>query len=122
MAKTVLIADDNESVRTILKLSLQFSGYTILEVEDGADVLGVLEKTPVDMVISDLAMPKMSGYELVARLRADARYLKLPFVLCSAEKDVNSNDAMQRGVTAVLPKPCRPAELTALAESLIGKA
>jgi CheY-like chemotaxis protein len=122
MGKTVLIADDNESVRTILKLTLQFKGYTIIEVDDGAKALDLLSsgQTPVDLLISDIAMPNMSGLELLARLRSEERFASLPILICSAEEDATEADMLKRGATAFLVKPCPPSKLLDTVRGMIG--
>ncbi|MCX7717518.1 MAG: response regulator [Candidatus Sumerlaeaceae bacterium] len=122
MGKTVLIADDNESVRTILKLTLQFKGYTIIEVDDGAKALDLLlaGQTPVDLLISDIAMPNMSGLELLARLRGEERFATLPILICSAEEDATEADMLKRGASAFLVKPCPPSKLLDTVRALVG--
>ncbi|MCX7018807.1 MAG: response regulator [bacterium] len=114
MPKTILIADDNEAVRTILRLSLQFKGYKLIEVDDGAQALAVLKDTPVDLLISDIAMPNMTGLELLDKLRADAgggAHKQLPIIICSAESDAKRDNIIARGATDFVAKPYRPLEM-----------
>jgi two-component system, chemotaxis family, chemotaxis protein CheY len=121
MPKTILIADDNESVRTILKLSLQFKGYNLIEVDDGAKALDHLKtKGGVDLLITDIAMPNMNGLELLAALRADPQFAQFPIIVCSAEEDATDEGIKARGANAFLPKPCPPMQLIAAVGSLIG--
>lgn len=117
MSKTILIADDNEGVRTIIKLTLQFKGYTLVEAGDGAEAFAILDKRPFDLLISDIAMPQMNGLELLAKVRADGRFAHLPIIICSAEEDAKEDDLLARGANAFLPKPVRPMELL----STVGK-
>ena len=112
MAKRVLLADDNESVRTILKLTLQFKGCTVIEVEDGAKAFEALKAdSTIDLLVTDIAMPGLSGLELLAKIRADPSLQKLPIVVCSAEADAKEADILARGADAFLPKPCSPVKL-----------
>lgn len=121
MPKTILIADDNESVRTIVKLTLQFKGYNLIEVDDGGAAFEKLDKgEQVDLVISDIAMPGMSGLELLDRLRADPRFAKLPVVMFSAERDATNESLMSRGASAFIRKPCGPSEILDVVQKLVG--
>jgi len=120
MPKTVLIADDNENVRVILKLTLQFKGYNLIEVEDGAEAIEALKANAVDLLISDISMPNMTGLELLSKLRADPQFAKLPVIICSAEKGVTTDDLIARGANAFLLKPCSPKELLETVKNLIG--
>lgn len=122
MPGTILIADDNESVRTILKLSLQFKGYTLVEMVDGQLAWEELQREPAkyDLLLSDIAMPNMTGLELLARVRADERFKSLPVVICSAEEDATEAGMMELGASAFLVKPCAPMKLIETVGRLIG--
>ena len=120
MPKTILIADDNENVRTILRLSLQFKGYKLIEVDDGVQALATLRTTPVDLLISDIAMPHMNGLELLDALRADAAHKDLPVIICSAETDAKRDDMLARGATAFVTKPYRPLEMLEVIAQIFG--
>ena len=111
MAKTILIVDDNADLRNITKMTLQFGGYAVLEAGDGVEALEMLRQQPADLVVSDLAMPRMTGSELLAQLRADAGFQSLPFIMCTAEENVSKDDMIKRGASAVVAKPYRPLDL-----------
>jgi two-component system chemotaxis response regulator CheY len=122
MPKTILIADDNESVRTILKLTLQFKGYALIEVEDGQQAYDILTGTGgVDLLISDIEMPNMNGLELLAKLRNDARFATMPIIVCSAEQHASEEKLIAQGANAFLPKPASPMVLIAKVQELIGE-
>ncbi|MBX7247225.1 MAG: response regulator [Candidatus Sumerlaeaceae bacterium] len=120
MPKTILIADDNESVRTILKLTLQFKGYNLIEVDNGAKALETLKTTEVDLLISDIDMPQMNGLELLAALRADPKFASLPILICSAEQDATEENIVARGASGFLTKPCPPSELLGAVAKFVG--
>lgn len=111
MPHTILIVDDNEEIRRLLKMGLQFGGHTVREAEDGALGLAALQAGGIDMVISDIAMPNMNGLEMLAHIRADERFKSIPVLICSAEKDATQESMLARGATGILPKPCGMIEL-----------
>ncbi len=120
MPKTVLVVDDNDNIRTIFKVTLQFKGFTVIEAGDGAEALKALAAQPVDLIVSDIAMPNMSGLELLDKVRSDPKHGGLPVIISSAEKNADEEDLLRRGATAVMPKPCRPLDLLNKVQSLLG--
>jgi two-component system chemotaxis sensor kinase CheA len=82
--KSILVAEDSITSRTLLKNILEFAGYKVKTAIDGAEALAVLATEPFDLVVSDVEMPRMSGFDLTARIRADKRLAELPVVLVTA--------------------------------------
>ena len=82
---TVLVVDDVEMFRSVVLHALKGAGHTALGAPDGAAGLAVLETTPVDLVLLDLAMPRMNGVQFLERLRADPRFASLPVIVVSAQ-------------------------------------
>jgi DNA-binding response OmpR family regulator len=119
MAKTILIVDDSESIRTILKLTLEFKGYAVIEAGDGLEAYRILRQTPCDLVIADIVMPHMSGVELLSKIRHELRKEDLPVIICTAEKNVNEEEFIRKGASKVLVKPFSPQALLEIVESLI---
>jgi CheY-like chemotaxis protein len=81
---TILVVDDVEMFRNVVAHALNGAGHHPLCAPDGAAALAVLESTAVDVVLLDLAMPRMNGMEFLERLRADPRHKTLPVVVVSA--------------------------------------
>ncbi|KIY39154.1 MULTISPECIES: chemotaxis response regulator CheY [Pseudomonas] len=104
---TVLVVDDFSTMRRIIKNLLRELGYrNVLEAEDGLAALKVLQKTPVDLVITDWNMPHMSGLELLRTLRASENWKHLPVLMVSAEaKRDQIIQAANAGVNAYIVKP-----------------
>jgi len=119
MPKTILIVDDSDSIRTILRLTLQFSGYEILEAEDGKQAYEILERCPCDLVITDLAMPVMTGVELLCKIRDESRRKDIPVIVCTAEKTSQQDDLLEKGVTKLMEKPISPRELLDIVKNLL---
>ncbi len=93
----ILVVEDSITSRTLLKNILQISGYDVQTAVDGADGLAALRSGDFDLVVSDVDMPRMNGFELTARIRADKRLSALPVVLVTA---LESREDRERGMDA----------------------
>jgi len=93
--KSILVAEDSITSRTLLKNILEFAGYKVKTATDGAEALSVLAAEAFDLVVSDVEMPRMSGFDLTARIRADKRLAQLPVVLVTA---LDSRQDRERGI------------------------
>lgn len=110
MKKTVLIVDDSEFVRNYHAYILQQASFQVITAMDGSDGLEKLYTHPCDLVLTDINMARMDGYEFIRRVRAEPRYRDLPIVIVSTESQ--SQDKMkgfQAGANLYLVKPCSPA-------------
>jgi two-component system chemotaxis sensor kinase CheA len=94
-SKSILVAEDSITSRTLLKNILEFAGYKVKTAIDGAEALTVLATEAFDLVVSDVEMPRMSGFDLTARIRADKRLAQLPVVLITG---LDSRADRERGV------------------------
>jgi len=92
--KTILVAEDSITARTLLKNILESAGYKVKTAVDGAEALGALASESFDLVVSDVEMPRMSGFDLTAKIRADKRLRSLPVVLVTA---LESRQDRERG-------------------------
>jgi chemosensory pili system protein ChpA (sensor histidine kinase/response regulator) len=104
----ILVVDDSFSVRRVLANLLRKAGWNPIEAKDGLDALEILERSPKspDLVLLDVEMPRMDGYELVSSLRAHERYRRLPVVmLTSRSGEKHRHKAFQSGATDYLVKP-----------------
>jgi diguanylate cyclase (GGDEF)-like protein len=121
---TVLIADDDAAVRRLLTAVLRPRGHTIIEAGNGEQALELAESRHPELIMSDLLMPAMDGYELVRRLRTAPGTARTPVIFLTAE--YNESDAAElaraAGVTRVLRKPCKPADVLAAVDHALGEA
>lgn len=103
----VLIVDDFATMRRILKNILKQLGFkNLVEADDGTTAWDVLEGQQVDLIISDWNMPKMTGLELLKKVRASDKYAKIPFLMVTAEaQKQNVIEAVQAGVSNYVVKP-----------------
>lgn len=112
MTKTVLAVDDSKTMREMVTFTLKGAGYQVVEAEDGKAALGVLEKTKVDAVITDLNMPNMNGFELIRNLRAMAAYKFTPILMLTTEGDATKKEeGKSAGATGWIVKPFNPEKL-----------
>jgi two-component system chemotaxis sensor kinase CheA len=93
--RRVLIVEDSITARGLLKNILEAAGYQVQVAVDGVEAWGLLCVEPFDVVVSDVEMPRMNGFDLTARIRADRRLAELPVVLVTA---LDSREDRERGV------------------------
>jgi two-component system, cell cycle response regulator DivK len=81
---TILIAEDNADLRQLTRLQLEKHGFTCIEVADGSDVLEALKDNPVDLVLMDLNMPELDGWETSAVIRTSDQFANVPIIALTA--------------------------------------
>ena len=103
----VLIVDDMMTMRRIVKKALTTIGFTqVTDAKDGQQAWELLQEGDFDIVVSDWNMPKMTGLDLLKKVRADEKYSKIPFVLLTAEADESQTaEAKEAGVDNYIIKP-----------------
>ncbi len=106
MDKVILIVDDSATVRKFVSVSLSMQGFTVVAACDGMDALEKLPREKVDLVITDLNMPNMDGFEFIRALRDIPAYHELPVIILSSLGDDVSREAGARlGVSSYVVKP-----------------
>ncbi|MGZ5182204.1 MAG: response regulator [Ramlibacter sp.] len=108
----VLTVDDSASMRQMVSYTLRRGGYEVIEACDGVEALALLDRSPVDVVITDQNMPNMDGLALTRALRADARWRRVPILVLTTEGDQSLKQAgREAGATGWLLKPFDPVRL-----------
>jgi CheY-like chemotaxis protein len=93
-------------------LGLTFAGYRVVTAQDAPSAIGQLGREPLDVVVTDLSLPDMSGWELIQAIRSDPSTRQLPIVvLTGLTTPTIASRARQTGCAAVLTKPCLPDDL-----------
>jgi len=92
---SVLVVEDSITSRTLIRNILEFAGYRVMTAVDGIDALTALRTEPFDLVISDVEMPRMNGFDLTARIRSDKKLADLPVILVTA---LESQEDKERGI------------------------
>lgn len=109
---TVLVVDDEVSIRRLARVALEEAGLRVLEAGDGAKALETARTQRPDLILLDVAMPRMSGLEVCRRLREAPATAKIPVLLITGLLDQARQDAMAKaGATGVVAKPFTPASL-----------
>lgn len=120
MAKTVCVVDDSSSMRQLVRMTLSGAGYEILEAVDGQDALQKLGGRRVNLVISDVNMPRMDGISLVKALKQDANHKFTPVLMLTTEsEDAKKREGQAAGAKAWIVKPFQPEQLLAAVQKLI---
>ena len=113
----VLIVDDDPHIRELAKVFLQNEGFTVYEASDGVNALSMLDAVTVDMVILDIMMPNMDGWELCRQLRADYDF---PLLMLTAKGETQDKvQGFQLGTDDYLVKPFDPLELVVRVKALL---
>lgn len=116
----VLIVDDFATMRRIVKNILTQLGFkNFIEADDGSTAWDILQKEQVDFIVSDWNMPKMTGIELLKKVRADERFQNLPFLMVTAEaQKENIVEAVKARVSNYIVKPFTPETLSEKIEKI----
>jgi two-component system chemotaxis response regulator CheY len=106
MGKAIMVVDDSATVRKFVSVALNMQGFTVTTACDGMDALEKLPAAAVDLVITDLNMPNMDGFELIRALRGNEQLRNLPVIILTSLTDPDSREEGKKlGVTSYLTKP-----------------
>lgn len=112
MSPRVLVADDDVDNRSIAQKILEVAGYQVVLASNGLEVLEIASKQKVDLILLDLSMPKMSGWEAARRLRERPELNQIPIVAFTAHAMTgDSLRARASGCDDYISKPCVPQEM-----------
>jgi DNA-binding response OmpR family regulator len=120
---TVLVVDDQPALLEGVRMTLEAAGYCVLTAADGVEALAVLQDQEVQLILADIAMPRLNGYQLYQRLREDPRWLTIPFVFLTARAlDSDIRYGKELGVDDYLTKPVQPEDLLAVVQGKLRRA
>ena len=109
---TVLVAEDDGDLRGVLTASLTRHGHRVLQARDGAEALATVEREHVDLLVLDLVMPNIDGYEVLARLKSNEKDARIPVVVVSgADRSSSELRSLRLGANVYLTKPIEAAAL-----------
>lgn len=104
-AKTVLLADDDQFVSVVYKEGLEHAGYQVVLASDGQQAMDLLQTSPPDIVVLDLILPKINGFDVLKFIRGNPLLTDLPvFVLTDLSQDDDKKEAESYGIKAFLTK------------------
>lgn len=114
MGKRILTIDDSKTIRDMLMVTLSDAGFQVAQAVDGKDGVDVAAKGQFDVVITDINMPNMDGYQVIRHLRNDPAYKNTPILVLTTESDTDKkNLAREAGATGWMVKPFDPERLVA---------
>ena len=117
----ILVVDDERRNRDLLEVLLVADGHDVVTASCGEDALAMLAAEPVDLVLLDVMMPGMDGYQVVSRIRGEQATGHIPVVLISALDDSSSRaHGLRAGAQAFVTKPINRAEIAACVRQLLG--
>ena len=119
--KKIMIVDDEVNIRTALKYRLKKEGYSVLLAVDGLEALDKVALERPDLIILDLMLPRMDGYEVLERLKGDPRTADIPVIILTArgEKEDRAR-SLESGAASFMAKPFSPRQLVAEVKRALG--
>src|SRR6185436_5712387 len=119
MAKRLLVVDDDPGLLLAVSETLRADGYDVKTARRGSEGLAIVAQSLPDLIISDIRMPGMDGYQLVKHLRSDPRSRLVPIIFLTAKDETADRiQGFRIGVDAYLTKPFEPEELGAVVASI----
>jgi CheY-like chemotaxis protein len=113
MPATILVVDDDETIRELLQLHLRNAGYAVYVAEDAVQAGHLVLRQPPDLIISDVNMPHMDGFEFVAAVRADNSLPYIPVIFLTSEEEGEIR-GKELGAVGYVAKPIRADRLLEL--------
>jgi DNA-binding response OmpR family regulator len=118
----VLVADDDEDIRSLIVFRLERAGYEVLSAADGETALQLATERRPDLAVLDVMMPKLDGYELTQRLRAQEETSRMPVILLTARaQEADVARGFEAGADDYIKKPFSPQELGARVQAILGR-
>ena len=123
MKHTVLSVEDTHGIRRLIRMTLEYDGFEVLEATDGAQGLSMARQHRPDLVLMDVRMPGLSGIQACQAIRSDPLLARVPVVMLSTADSVEDvQHGLDAGASAYLTKPFMPIDLLELVHSLIAEA
>ncbi|HEX9501400.1 MAG TPA: response regulator [Thermoanaerobaculia bacterium] len=115
----VLVVDDDPSIRRMIMAALRRDGYTFSEAANGKEALDIMRQEPPSVVVLDLMMPIVSGWDVLRERAAEPDLQSIPVIIVSANRGPELASAMDKGICAFLPKPFDITVLSSLVRSCV---
>jgi CheY-like chemotaxis protein len=120
--KTVLVVDDHSPFRALCRTNLEDAGFRVLEARDGGEALASVRVEHPDVILLDIMMPGISGWEVTSALLADRSTDQIPIIFISARREISDRmRAFDLGAQAYLTKPFDPALLAETVATVLGQ-
>ena len=123
MAKKIMVVDDEPYIARVIKFKLEQEGYTVISANDGQSGLQKIREEKPDLVLLDVMMPGLSGYEVCQKIKEDAELAGIPVVILTAKgQERDREQGLTMGPSDYITKPFSPNRLLELVKSMIGDA
>lgn len=118
----ILIAEDERDIRDLIIFTLQFAGHEVSAVTNGEEAVAAAAQSRPDLIIMDVRMPKMNGYDACRQIKADPSLSQIPVVFLSAKgQEAEIQSGLEAGAAEYLVKPFAPDELTRMVARLLNQ-
>jgi DNA-binding response OmpR family regulator len=118
----ILVTEDERDIRELIAFTLRFAGYEVVTAENGEEGVLLAAQEKPDMILMDVRMPKLTGYEACARIKADPELADIPVVFLSAKgQETEIRTGLDAGASEYLLKPFGPMELVERVKELMVK-
>jgi len=119
MARKILVVDDERHIVKLVEVNLKKHGYEVVTAYDGVEALEKVEAEKPDMLVLDVMMPRMNGFDVLKRLQANPHTQEIPVIMLTAKaQDADIFKGWQSGVSSYLTKPFNPRELLTFVERI----
>lgn len=119
---TVLVVEDSATQREIISGFLKDKGLKVTVASDGIEALEKVAANRPDVVLLDVVMPRMNGYEFCRRLKSNPKTNQIPVVMCSSKtQEIDRYWGLKQGADAYIAKPFHPSELVRILKQLLGR-
>ena len=118
----ILIAEDERDIRDLITFTLGFAGFEVVSAANGEEAVNLARQEIPDLILMDVRMPRMTGYEACALIKKDAKLKDIPVIFLSAKgQDSEIQTGLQAGATDYLLKPFAPDQLTERIQAVLAK-
>jgi CheY-like chemotaxis protein len=118
----ILIAEDERDIRDLITFTLRFAGYEVVAASNGEEAVTLALQEIPDLIISDVRMPRMNGYEACERIKAEEKTKHIPVIFLSAKgQDAEIQTGMKVGAEEYLLKPFAPDQLTSRVQAVLAQ-
>jgi excisionase family DNA binding protein len=118
--RVILIVDDDERLREFVRVNLEMEGYSVREAADAEQGLAALEEEPPDLILLDVMMPKVDGWEMLRRVQERHGVGSIPVIMFSGKVEEEAlRDAASRGAQGFIGKPFNPQQLIESTKQLV---
>ncbi|MFZ5916733.1 MAG: response regulator transcription factor [Chloroflexota bacterium] len=118
----ILVAEDEKDIRELVSITMKLAGYQVFTASDGAEALDMVTQIMPDLILMDVRMPKMTGYEACVAIKKIPQVQDIPVVFLSAKgQETEIQQGLAAGAVAYVLKPFAPTELTAQIKALLAE-